>query len=176
MWVVVALHCSVQPLKTWKPFSFHSQVKIVYLLSEPFFGWFTLSEISSLTTLKQCKTGIFYLKCLKRFDLGHGAVSHVTYTEHWLAWNLMGNVTDAQMLFFFYLRVVTRLHSPTYEFNKLMENTWQNMFPEPNRQALLHPPLQDAVPPHLEKLIFWQNVSHGNVLHDKTNLRKKWKK
>ena len=127
MWGVVALHCSVQSLKTWKPFSFHSQVKIVYLLSQPFFGWFTLSEISSLTTLKQCKTGIFYLKCLKRFDWGHGAVPHVTDPEHWLAWNLMSNVTDAQMLFFFYSRVVTRLHSPTYEFNKLMENTWQHI-------------------------------------------------
>ena len=62
---------------------------------------------------------------------------------HGILWTI-NNVTDAQMLLFFYFRWVTRLHSPTrlkqvYQINgKYMKNT----FPMPKRQALLHPPLQ----------------------------------
>ena len=57
----------------------------------------------------------------------------------------MDNVLDAHMLLSFYFRGVTSLHSPATRLRQVYEISgkyMKNTFPEPKRQALLHPPLQ----------------------------------
>ena len=159
----VALHCSVQSLKTSKPFSFHSQVKIVYLPSQSFFGWFTLSEISSLTILKQCKNGYFLSEVSKTFRLGPWR-SFPCY----LSWTLTGmesygQSTMSQMRRCFFSFISDELLGCTHphdwsKFIKLMENTWKTRFPSQSVKPfyILHYRCANVVPSHLEKLVFWQ--------------------